>query len=202
MPCWSCGAAVPEAAAYCPACGHSLTQRDSLPIFVVDATTELFNAVFIKAVVEQETTRALRHSRPLSLLLVELDHGAAISADLGPAQLGRLLKELAQSVVASVRDTDTVAFLGAGPPPRFAVVLPETDEAGSVVAADKVRREVASCDYPSGGPWQRLTVSVGATTLSHERMGHQDLIQQAREVLESGQSEGVGPNHTFLPAGA
>ena len=190
---------MPEGAEYCPSCGHSQTQRNVSPIFVVDSTTELFNAVFVKAIVGQESNRAIRYKRPLSVLVVEVDHAEHMHNDLGFNQVNALLKELAASLVTAVRDTDTVGFLDSEGPPHFAIVLPETDANGAVLAADKVRRSIASHDFQGGGQWTRLTVSVGAATINLEKMGQQDLLHEAFVAVQSGRSAGQGPNRTFAP---
>lgn len=200
MICWSCESQVPEGANFCPHCGHSQSNRTTSPIFVVDATTELFNGVFIRAIVGQEANRAVRYKRPLSVLVVEVDHAEHIHNDLGLSQLNGMLRELAQALVQAVRDTDTVGFLDSDGPPHFAIVLPETDAQAAILAADKVRRSIASHDFQAGGQWQRLTVSVGAATVNHEKIGQQDLLQEAYTTLQNGLAEGTGPNRTHVPA--
>jgi len=199
MICWSCEAQVPQGAQYCPTCGHSQSNRNTSPIFVVDATTELFNAVFVKAIIGQEANRAIRYKRPLSVLVVEVDHAEHMHHDLGVSQLNGLLRELAQALVQAVRDTDTVGFLDSDGPPHFAIVLPETDAQGAVLAADKTRRSIASHDFQAGGHWQRLTVSVGAATVNLEKIGDQDLLQEAYLTLQQGRADGAGPNRTYNP---
>jgi diguanylate cyclase (GGDEF)-like protein len=188
--CWYCEAQTTEDAAFCARCGHSLQDRASSPLFVVDAVTGLFNGVFVQAMVDQESNRAMRYKRPLSVLVVEVDHADDIHRDLGAQQLNQLLKELAEVLVSSVRDTDTVGVLDVEGAPRFAVLLPETEQEGALLAADKIRRAIASHDFMAGGQWQRLTLSCGASTVNHERMAKQDLIQQASEALESGRASG------------
>jgi diguanylate cyclase (GGDEF)-like protein len=196
--CWSCEGQVPDGAAFCPQCGHSQTDRSTRPLFVVDATTGLFNAVFIHAIVEQEGNRAIRYRRPLSVLVVELDHAEHIHRDLGAAQIDVLMRELAEVLGHTVRDTDTLGFISTGGPPRFAVVLPETDHDGALLAADKIRRAVSAHDFQAGGQWQRLTLSCGAATVNPDRMGHQDLIELAAMAVEEGRSH--GPNRTHAHA--
>lgn len=181
-------------------CGHSQTDRNTSPIFVVDSTTELFNAVFVKAMIGQEVNRAVRYKRPLSVLVVEVDHAEHLNHDLGASQLNGLLKEIGQALQQAVRDTDTVAFLDAEGPPHYGIVLPETDPNGAILAADKIRRSVASHDFQAGGAWQRLTVSVGCASVSHERMNQQDLLTEGFQALQVGRVAGQGPNRTFTPA--
>ena len=196
--CWSCEAQVPEGAEYCPACGHSQTDHSTRPLFVIDATTGLFNAVFIQAIVEQEHNRAVRYHRPLSVLVVEVDHAEHIHRDLGVTQIHALLRELAEVLGHAIRDTDTLGYLGGDGPPRFAVVLPETDHEGALTSADKVRRTVASHDFQAGLQWQRLTVSCGASTVNSDRIGHQDLLKAAAAALDEGQLHGPTRTHASL----
>ncbi len=192
--CWNCEFQVQDGWKFCPNCGTNLGDRTTGALYVVDATTGLFNAVFMQAVIGQEANRAVRYKRALSVLVVEADHAESIHREMSAAQLNQLLKELADTLVRSVRDVDTVGFLEAEGPPHFVMVLPETDEAGALLAADKIRRSVASHDFQSGGNWQRLTVSVGIATVHHERIGPQDLIDQGFQALQNGR--GSGPNRT------
>ncbi len=198
--CWSCEAQLPEGALFCLRCGHSQTDRTTSPIFVVDANTELFNGVFVKAMIGQEVNRAVRYKRPFSVLVVEVDHAEHLHHDLGLGQHNSLLKEIGQVLQHAVRDTDTVAFLDADGPPHYGIVLPETDVNGALLAADKIRRSVALHDFQAGGAWQRLTVSVGVASVSHERMNQQDLLGEAYQVMQAGMAAGQGPNRTYLPA--
>jgi diguanylate cyclase (GGDEF)-like protein len=188
--CWNCEAQNPDDAQFCLKCGHSLQDRASSPLFVVDSVTGLFNSVFVQAMVDQESNRAMRYKRPLSVLVVEVDHAEYIHRDLGASQLNELLKELAETLVSSVRDTDTVGVLEMDGAPQFAIVLPETDQNGALLAADKIRRAVASHDFQAGGQWQRLTLSCGAATLNQERMGKQDLVWLAGQALQAGRADG------------
>jgi diguanylate cyclase (GGDEF)-like protein len=209
--CWYCNSEVPESSQYCPSCGHSQSDRSSSPLFgVVDPVTGIWNSKFINALVGQEANRAVRYHRPLSILVVELDHAEHVHKELGHIQLEGLLREISERLGLSVRDTDTVAFLDAEGPPHFAIVLPETDEHGATLAADKIRRAIASHDFSTGGNWQRITVSCGAATIglmapSHDEAGLMNrreytgnLLREAYHALEAGRS--AGTNRTSVGA--
>src|SRR5256885_13939574 len=164
--CWYCSTEVPETSQYCPTCGHSQTDRPSSPLFgVVDPTTGIWNSKVINALVGQEANRAVRYHRPLSILLLELDHAEHIHKELEQVQVEGLLREMAERLGQAIRDTDTVGFLDVDGPPHYAIVLPETDEQGAALAADKIRRSIASHDFGTSGAWKRITVSCGAATI-------------------------------------
>ncbi len=210
--CWYCNSDVPETSQYCPSCGHSQTDRSSSPLYgVVDPITGIWNSQFINALVGQESNRAVRYHRPLSLLVVELDHAEHMHKELQQVQVEALLRELAERLGQSIRDTDTVAFMDADGPPHFAIVLPETDEQGAALAADKIRRSIATHDFSTAGNWRRITVSCGAATidvlpstgqqeagLMNRREYTGNLVREAFQALESGRSSGT--NRTTVGA--
>lgn len=209
--CWYCNSELSETSPYCPTCGHSQTDRSSSPLFgVVDPTTGIWNSQFINALVGQEANRAVRYRRPLSVLVVELDHAEHIDKELERTQIDGLLQEMSERLGRSIRDTDTVGFLDADGPPHFAIVLPETDDQGAALAADKIRRSIASHDFSTAGSWQRITVSCGAATIGvlpprndeagimNRREYTGNLLREAFEALESGRS--AGTNRTSVGA--
>jgi diguanylate cyclase (GGDEF)-like protein len=209
--CWYCNSERPETSQYCPSCGHSQTDHSSSPLFgVVDPTTGIWNSKFINALVGQEANRAVRYHRPLSVLVVELDHAEHIHKELEQIQVEALLREISERLGQSIRDTDTVAFLDADGPPHFAIVLPETDDQGATLAADKIRRSIATHDFSTAGNWRRITMSCGAATIgvlarSHEEAGVMNrreytgnLLREAYQALEAGRS--AGTNRTTVGA--
>lgn len=192
--CWSCEGQTPEGAKYCPHCAHSQADHRSSPLFIVDSTTGLFNGDFLKALADQEANRAHRYHRPLGVLVCQVDHADFIHQELGGQVLAGLLRELGEVLVGAVRDTDTVCFMAWEGPPRFGVVLPETDYEGALQASEKVRRSVAAHEFEGGAHWNQLTVSCGVATVNHERMGREDLLAVAVKALEAGVA--AGPNRT------
>ena len=209
--CWYCNSELPEGAEYCPRCGHSQSDHTSSPLFgVVDPVTGIWNSKFIDALVGQEANRAVRYHRPLSVLVVELDHAEHVDKELGHIQLEGLLRELSERLGKAIRDTDTVGFLDVDGPPHFAIVLPETDESGAALAADKIRRSIASHDFSTSGAWKRITVSCGAATIApdyrpqdeagmmNRREYTGNLLREAYQALDSGRASGT--NRTTVGA--
>jgi len=210
--CWYCNSELSETAQYCPSCGHSQTDRTSSPLFgVVDPITGIWNSKFLNALVGQEANRAVRYHRPLSVLVVELDHAEHIHKELEQIQIEGLLREMAGRLGQAIRDTDTVGFLDVQGPPHFAIVLPETDEQGAALAADKIRRSIASHDFSTSGNWRRITVSCGAATipvhpqhqteeagLMNRREYTGNLLRESYQALEQGRSSGT--NRTSVGA--
>ena len=209
--CWYCGSEVGLGAQYCHVCGHSQTDRSSSPLFgVVDTVTGIWNQKFVEALIGQEANRAVRYHRPLSVLVVELDHAEHINNELGEVQLHALLNEIAETLGRAIRDTDTLGFLDGEGSPHFVMILPETDRDGATLAADKIRRSIASHDFSTGGGWQRITVSCGAATIGvlapqdfeagmmNRREYTGNLLREAQRALDGGRS--AGTNRTSVGA--
>jgi diguanylate cyclase (GGDEF)-like protein len=209
--CWYCSSEVPETSQYCPTCGHSQLDRTSSPLFgVVDPVTGIWNSKFVNALIGQEANRAVRYHRPLSVLVIELDHAEHMHKELEQIQVEGLLREMAERLGHAIRDTDTVSFLDVEGPAHFGIVLPETDEQGAALAADKIRRSIASHDFGTTGAWKRITVSCGAATIdAHYRPADEagvrirreytgNLLREAFAALDSGRSGGT--NRTTVGA--
>ena len=110
----------------------------------------------------------------------------------------------------AIRDTDTVGFLDVDGPPHFAIVLPETDEQGAALAADKIRRSIASHDFGTTGAWKRITVSCGAGTIGsgyrpmdeagvlNRREYTGNLLRESYQALDFGRA--AGTNRTTVGA--
>lgn len=189
--CAACGASLSDDAQYCQHCATNREDPNTRPLFVVDGMTGLFNQTFTQALVDHETSRSIRYKRPLTILIADIDHREFVHRDLGPAGAAELYRELAGVLATAVRDIDTVGFMG----DAFCIVLPETDQSGAMVAADKILHAVAAFQFNQPGNWARLTISVGAASVNFERMGKQDLAGAAHQALQSGIAEGTNRVH-------
>ena len=195
--CAACGAPMAPGANYCSNCATGREDPNTRALFVVDGTTGLFNGAFTTAMVDHETSRAIRYKRPLTILVGLVDHVEFIATDLGPANTAALLAELAAVLASAVRDIDTVGYLG----DRYCILLPETDQNGAMVAADKIMHAVAAHQFAAGaGQWERLTMSFGAASVNTDRMGRQDLVELATMALLDGRADGSNRIHLAHPA--
>ena len=103
----------------------------------------------LTAAVEAELSRAARHGRPLSLVMVEVTGSLAQQIESGQEQ--RLVTAIARGVLGRIRVEDSAAHLGGL---RFAVMTPETTAPGAAAVAgtvaDMVRRRLISAGYDGG----------------------------------------------------
>jgi diguanylate cyclase (GGDEF)-like protein len=146
-----------------------------------DALTNLANHGFFWSTLEAEVKRADRHTRELSLAMIDVDYFKAYNDRYGHRQGDSALVAVARVIAATSRAHDLPARYGGE---EFAVVLPETPSEGAKTFGEKVRGAVeALADYG-------LTVSVGVASLSQCDGSAIDLVEQADKQLYRGKSGG------------
>jgi diguanylate cyclase (GGDEF)-like protein len=133
-----------------------LGEREMTIVATHDGLTGCLNRGAFLDRVDAECERSRRYSRPVSLLIIDLDRFKDINDALGHQAGDEALRGLAASLLAAVRATDSVGRIGGD---EFAVLLLEAD--GVDAAVTGARLVAAARVTPSPAP---LTISVGAAT--------------------------------------
>lgn len=151
---------------------------------LTDELTSLHNRRAFEERLGDEVTRARRTSRPLSVLMIDLDDFKLVNDVHSHAAGDAVLKATAQALLACVRDVDTCARIGGE---EFIILLPETDLAGATNVAEKVVALVHERNlYDSG---VNVTASAGVATLdASETPG--ELVSRADAALYKAKREG------------
>jgi diguanylate cyclase (GGDEF)-like protein len=127
---------------------------------MTDEMTGIWNYRYFRLRMDEEIQRARRFQHPLSLLLLDLDRFKQANDRYGHQHGDSILRELARRVGGNIRDVDTFARYGGE---EFMLILPETDAAGAMVVAEKLRAEISARPF-QGGPgstFVTVTVSIG-----------------------------------------
>ena len=104
-----------------------------------DPLTRLANHRAFHERLREELSRALRHGRPLTLALLDVDHFKAINDSLGHERGDVVLAAVAATLSDVARTEDVLARLGGD---EFALLMPETDEdAGADRGRARPRRD-------------------------------------------------------------
>ncbi|WP_303901037.1 diguanylate cyclase [Thiohalomonas denitrificans] len=154
-----------------------------------DGLTGLLNRRHLAARMEQELARARRYSRPLCLMLVDLDHFKRINDRFGHLAGDEVLAGSAQAIQEVSRASDLVGRYGGE---EFAVVLPETAIEKAEPMAERLRRRLAAkCYnlYSDAAVAVSVTCSVGVAQLGAEG-GAESLIAAADAALYSAKTAG------------
>ena len=156
-----------------------------------DAATGLFNRRYLMETGEHELARTRRYGSPMALLMLDVDHFKQVNDTWGHPVGDRVLQGVAQVMKAMVRDQDTVGRLGGE---EFAVLLPETDRAGVLTIAERMRATVEATPLAlaADGTPVRVTVSIGVTEAHAGNDSFEEAMARADRALY--QAKGSGRN--------
>ena len=156
----------------------------------IDALTGVANRRHFDAVLESEWKRAIRSGTTLAMLLIDVDFFKNFNDIYGHIEGDDCLRDIASTVSQCTRrSTDLVARFGGE---EFAVVLPETDEAGAAALAERIRAAVQSHAVRHAGNIHGVvTVSIGCAAMVPTRGSSTvPLIEAADKALYRGKSMG------------
>jgi two-component system chemotaxis family response regulator WspR len=156
-----------------------------------DGLTSIANRRYLDEYLAAEWKRAYREQKELSMLLIDVDNFKLYNDTYGHVAGDFVLKKVAAVMEASVtRSTDLCARFGGE---EFAVVLPNVDIHGAVLASQKISNALEALLIPHAtstvSEW--VTVSIGAATMiPQENQSHIDLIEMADQRLYRAKSLG------------
>ena len=130
-----------------------------------DALTGLANRRRFDETLAHEVSLARRSGKPLSLLMIDVDHFKAFNDTAGHPAGDACLKKVARHVRrAFKRAADLPARYGGE---EFAVILPMTDSIGARLRAERIRSNLikAQIKHPASPTSPRVTVSIGVATV-------------------------------------
>ena len=119
---------------------------------------------------------AERHNEHVALLFLDLDRFKHVNDTLGHSVGDKLLQQVAQRLVASIRASDTACRYGGD---EFVVLLSELDaKDGAVVVADNIRARLAA-PYLIDGAQITVATSLGMAVYPVDAQAFGDLLQVA-----------------------
>ena len=152
-----------------------------------DALTELCNRRHFTELADKEIARALRHARPLSLCILDVDLFKPVNDRYGHNSGDEVLRQIGALVRRHARSDDLPARIGGE---EFALLLPECGIDAAVAFAERLREAVAATAFAPGGEPQRITVSIGVAALGPGRGDRPALMAAADAALYRAKHEG------------
>jgi len=153
--------------------------RDLQKLAVTDDLTQVFNYRYLKSSLRRELKRAARFRQNLSVVMIDVDNLKSYNDVNGHLRGSFLLKDLAGLCMAQVRSFDVLAKYGGD---EFTIILPQTDRAGAMVVAERVRSAVATHAFALA-PAGRITVSLGVAMFPEDGQDSVTLLQVADRAL-------------------
>lgn len=152
-----------------------------------DGLTGAFNKRYFDEETEREIYRFFRYSRPLSLLMIDIDFFKKVNDTNGHLAGDRVLTQLSQLIMANIRREDVFCRYGGE---EFALLMPETDLGGAVEQGERVRSLVEGARFDFEGMVLKITVSIGATAAEPGMTSMDDFVRAADERLYEAKEAG------------
>ncbi|MGL6077603.1 sensor domain-containing diguanylate cyclase [Methyloversatilis discipulorum] len=145
-----------------------------------DGLTGVLNRRAFTAESERLISVALRHGRPLSLMVIDADHFKKVNDVFGHPTGDTVLKALALTLGQALRTSDVLGRLGGE---EFGIVLPETDATGAREVGERLLQAVRERRIEHDGHTLNITVSIGATVLGAGDDGFESAFLRADRAL-------------------
>jgi diguanylate cyclase (GGDEF)-like protein len=167
-----------------------------------DGLTGAYNYRYFMEALGREIKRGHRFGEPLAVCMIDVDNLKEYNDLHGHLAGSAALKDLAELLRRSARDSDLVAKYGGD---EFSVVLPNTGLAGALAFAERVLRRVEHHHF-EGDATNRLTVSMGIALYPQDGQDPRALLMASDRRLYRAKFEGknqvstVGLVDTTAPA--
>ena len=155
-----------------------------------DALTKAYNREHFGAHLLKEVSFARRHSTPLSLLMLDIDHFKHVNDTYGHLAGDKVLVELAERVQGVLRAEDTLSRYGGE---EFAVVLRGIELDNAAIVGERIRCVVTQAPFDYKGQTLPITASLGAASLGDYAPDPNGLVRAADEALYAGKRVGPQP---------
>lgn len=163
-------------------------EQKLVELATTDSLTGVANRRAITAGIDEAFVLAERHARPLSVLMIDVDHFKRINDSYGHYAGDLVLVQLARITNDCLRATDRLGRLGGE---EFVALLPETPLEQAPQVAERLLSAVSSATvHAANGQEIRFTVSIGIASIGPDMQSAQTLIQQADEALYAAKAAG------------
>ncbi len=154
---------------------------------ITDDLTGIFNRRHFFELGEREFNRAQRFSRPLSVLMLDLDHFKLVNDNYGHAVGDQVLRVIAERFKSNVRDVDVLGRYGGE---EFTILLPETGISEAKGLSERLREIIAKTPVPTSAGSLRITVSLGVASLDSKAQSLAELIECADQAMYAAKKRG------------
>ena len=144
---------------------------------------------------DKEMTRSKRYHRPLSVMMIDIDHFKLVNDNYGHAAGDSVLQIFVEAIQEVIRTTD---FLGRVGGEEFALLLPDTSLNSAHHLAERVRERINKYPYLAGGMLIDVTASLGVAEIQEFDSDIKALLNRADEALYTAKQ--AGRNRVTLAA--
>jgi len=154
---------------------------------ITDELTNVLNRRGFDEVSAREFGAAKRYSRPLSLIMLDIDRFKAINDVYGHPIGDEILVEIAARARLKIRDTDYIARYGGE---EFLILLIEQKPENAKTVAERIRKSVAEQPFITSVGKINVTISVGVTGATDQTSSINVMIKTVDKALYKSKENG------------
>jgi diguanylate cyclase (GGDEF)-like protein len=152
-----------------------------------DALTGLFNRRYLTETLQRELSRCAREHRPLSVVMLDVDHFKSLNDASGHEAGDRMLQALAGLLSEQIRNEDVACRYGGE---EFVIVLPGASAEAAALRAEDWRVAVLGLSLDHQGTMLGLRVSMGVAESPVHATHADDLLRRADMALYEAKRQG------------
>jgi diguanylate cyclase (GGDEF)-like protein len=166
---------------------HNSELRQSV---LTDPLTNIPNRRYFNERLPQEWERAVRSRKPISLLMLDLDHFKVYNDTYGHLNGDKVLQ--AVSNIFSQEKKRPADFVVRWGGEEFVVLLPETDSQGAIHLAEDIRKRIEETEITlDDGIKTKITISIGINSIvPTHNSSYDDFIRNADDALYKAKEKG------------
>lgn len=137
--------------------------QQSVSMALTDSLTKVYNRRYFDVHFQKLLERSLVDEKPLSLMILDIDHFKMVNDTHGHVVGDQVLQELPERLIQNVRATDMIARYGGE---EFVIIMPDSPLAPATTIAERVRNAVANKAFTVTTDDGKLdcTISIGIAT--------------------------------------
>ena len=170
--------------------GHGVETAFHEALFALtvrDPLTEAYNKRFMDEYLVRELARCRRKGRPLSLIMLDIDHFKSINDEHGHLMGDDVLRDLTRRIQQRIRQEEVLVRYGGE---EFVVVLPETDLEGATTLAERLRMAVQGTPFTFAQTKIQVSISCGVATTVDRSAEPDQMIHVADQKLYQAKRQG------------
>lgn len=161
--------------------------REVRKLAMTDSLTGLYNRRGFVELGEREVARALRFNRPLSAMMLDIDHFKIVNDRYGHPAGDQILRFVATQCNRNLRKIDLMSRYGGD---EFAILLPETKQSAARQVAERIRTELTWNRLPVNGEMIGISLSLGIANGNHAIGSLDALLKRADLALMQAKQTG------------
>ncbi|MGH6734738.1 MAG: PleD family two-component system response regulator [Methyloceanibacter sp.] len=163
--------------------------EETVEMAILDPLTALHNRRYMTSHLKTLFEESAQRGKPLSVLVLDIDHFKAINDEHGHDAGDTVLREFATRLRRNIRGIDLACRLGGE---EFVVVMPDTDLGKAYLVGERLRQCIAAAPFHAGERIGSLkvTASVGVAALEFPDDTPEMILKRADQALYCAKRDG------------